>query len=229
MNKRILPITPWSNTSYWAIKVKPLTMLCVSLSLIGFGEALLLKSQLGSAPWTVFAQGLAVQTGLNIGFLIFVISCGVLVLWLPLKQRFGLGTILNISIIALTVGVLDVWLPTVDDLIWKIIWSVIGVIIVGIASALYLTSHMGAGPRDGLMVGLAQRTGLKIGIIRTFLEGLVCLTGWFLGGVVGLATLLFAFGVGAVLQISLGVLFKIYHQLHIKNSIPQTTPTQNPH
>lgn len=139
---------------FWTLKAKPLAMLCASLSLFGFGEALLLKSQLGSSPWTVFAQGLSVQTGLNIGLLTFIISCGVLALWIPLKQRFGLGTILNICIIALSLGLFDVWLPVVDDLVWQILLAVLGVVIVGIASSLYLTSHMGAGPRDGLMVGL---------------------------------------------------------------------------
>lgn len=212
MNKRVLPITPWSNTSHWALQFKPLAMLCVSLTLFGFGEALLLKSQLGSAPWTVFAQGLSMQTGLNIGLLTFIISCGVLALWLPLKQKFGLGTILNICLIALSLGLFDIWLPAVDDLARQIVLAVLGVVIVGIASALYLTSHMGAGPRDGLMVGLTQLTGLKVGVIRTFLEGLVCLIGWLLGGVVGVATLLFAFGVGWVVQVSLDVLFKIYPQ-----------------
>ncbi len=212
MSKRILPITPWSNTSYWAIKIKPIAMLCVALSLFGFGEALLLKSQLGSAPWTVLAQGLAVQTGLNIGLLTFLISCGVLALWIPLKQKFGLGTILNICIIALTLGIFDGWLPTFTSFVWQISAAVLGVIIVGVASALYLTSRMGAGPRDGLMVGLTQRTGLKVGIVRTFLEGSVCLIGWLLGGVVGLATLLFAFGVGMVVQVALDTLFKIYPQ-----------------
>ena len=214
MKKRVLPNTPWSNTSYWTLKAKPLAMLCVSLTLFGFGEALLLKSQLGSSPWTVFAQGLAVQTGLNIGILTFIISCGVLALWVPLKQRFGLGTILNICIIALSLGAFDVWLPVVDDLVWQILLAVLGVVIVGIASALYLTSHMGAGPRDGLMVGLTQLTGLKVGVIRTFLEGTVCLIGWLLGGVVGLATLLFAFGVGWVVQVSLDVLFKKYASIN---------------
>ena len=212
MSKRVLPITPWSNTSHWALKFKPLAMLCVSLALFGFGEALLLKSQLGSAPWTVFAQGLAMQTGLNIGLLTFIISCGVLALWLPLKQKFGLGTVLNICIIALSLGLFDGWLPVMDALVWQIVFAVLGVVIVGVASALYLTSHMGAGPRDGLMVGLTQLTGLKVGIIRTFLEGLVCLIGWLLGGVVGLATLLFTFGVGVVVQVSLDVLFRIYPQ-----------------
>lgn len=215
MSKRVLPITPWSNTSYWAIKARPLAMLCVALSLFGFGEALLLKSQLGSAPWTVLAQGLAVQTGLNIGFLTFVISCGVLALWIPLKQKFGLGTVLNICIIALTLGIFDVWLPTLTGLAWQIAAAIAGVVVVGIASSLYLTAYMGAGPRDGLMVGLTQRTGLKVGIIRTFLEGSVCLIGWLLGGVVGLATLLFAFGVGAVVQISLDMLFRVYPQSSI--------------
>lgn len=212
INKRILPITPWSSTSYWMIKFKPIGMLCVSLGLCGFGEALLLKSQLGLSPWTVLAQGLTIQTGLNIGLVTFLISCGVLALWLPLKQKLGLGTVLNICIIALSLGLFDAWLPMVNDLLWQIILAVLGVVVVGMGSALYLTAHMGTGPRDGLMVGLAQLTNLKVGIIRTALESLVCLMGWLLGGVVGLATLLFAFGVGAIVQVSLDGLFKMYPQ-----------------
>ncbi|MGP1605233.1 MAG: membrane protein YczE [Moraxella sp.] len=212
MSKRILPITPWSNTSHWALNFKPLVMLCVSLALFGFGEALLLKSQLGSAPWTVFAQGLAVQTGFNIGLLTFITSCGVLALWLPLKQKFGLGTVLNICIIALSLGLFDGWLPEVDALVWQIVFAILGVVIVGVASSLYLTSHMGAGPRDGLMVGLTQLTGWPVGVVRSLIEGSVCLVGWLLGGVVGLATLLFTFGVGWVVQVSLDMLFKIYSQ-----------------
>lgn len=114
----------------------------------------------------------------------------------------------------MSLGLFDVWLPVVDDLVWQILLAVLGVVIVGIASSLYLTSYMGAGPRDGLMVGLTQLTGLKVGVIRTFLEGTVCLIGWLLGGVVGLATLLFAFGVGWVVQVSLDVLFNRYASIN---------------
>ena len=209
-NIRVLPITPWSSTSKWKCKFLPLLVLCLSLSLFGFGEALLLKSQLGSAPWTVLAQGIAIQTGLNIGLITFMNSVFVLLAWIPLKQQLGLGTLLNITIIAVTLGMFDKLLPNIEQLVIQLLFAIFGIITIGIASALYLTTHMGAGPRDGLMVGLCQATGLRVGIIRTLIEGSVCLLGWILGGVVGLATLLFAFGVGWVVQYSLVFLTKHY-------------------
>lgn len=213
-NTRVLPITPWSNTSKWQLQFLPLVVLCLSLSLFGFGEALLLKSQLGSAPWTVLAQGVALQTELNIGLITFIISVFVLLAWIPLKQKFGLGTLLNIIIIAFTLGVFDKLLPNINQLALQLLFAILGIITIGIASALYLTTHMGAGPRDGLMVGLCQLTGLRVGMIRTLIEGSVCLLGWILGGVVGFATLLFAFGVGWVVQYSLDFLTKRYRISH---------------
>lgn len=213
-NTRVLPITPWSNPRAWQLKFLPLLVLCLSLALFGFGEALLLKSQLGSAPWTVLAQGVSLQTGQNIGVITFIISAVVLLAWIPLRQQLGLGTLLNILIIATTLGIFDGVLPKVEHLGIQILLAVLGVVIVGIASALYLTTHMGAGPRDGLMVGLCQLTGLRVGMIRTLIEGSACLLGWLLGGVVGLATLLFAFGVGYVVQCSLDFLAKRYKISH---------------
>lgn len=213
-NTRVLPITPWSNTSKWQLKFLPLVVLCLSLSLFGFGEALLLKSQLGSAPWTVLAQGAALQNELNIGLITFIISVFVLLAWIPLKQKFGLGTLLNIIIIAFTLCVFDKLLPNINQLALQLLFAILGIITIGIASALYLTTHMGAGPRDGLMVGLCQLTGLRVGMIRTLIEGSVCLLGWILGGVVGFATLLFAFGVGWVVQYSLDFLTKRYRISH---------------
>ncbi len=213
-NTRVLPITPWSSTSKWQCRFLPLAVLCLSLALFGFGEALLLKSQLGSAPWTVLAQGLSLQTKLNIGIITFVISVFVLLTWIPLKQKFGLGTLLNIVIIAATLGVFDDLLPKIEQLGIQILFAILGVVTIGVASALYLTTHMGAGPRDGLMVGLCQTTGLRVGVIRTLIEGLVCFLGWLLGGVVGFATLLFTFGVGWVVQYSLDFLAKRYLVSH---------------
>lgn len=191
-----------------------MAVLCLSLSLFGFGEALLLKSQLGSAPWTVLAQGVSLQTKLNVGVVTFIISVFVLLAWIPLKQKAGLGTLLNILIIAVTLGIFDSVLPKMEHLGGQILLAVLGVVTVGIASALYLTTHMGAGPRDGLMVGLCQISGFKVGLIRTLIEGSVCFLGWLLGGVVGLATLLFAFGVGYVVQYSLDFLAKRYRMTH---------------
>lgn len=216
--RRILPHTPWSSRSLWSVRALPLSALCVSLSLFGLGEALLIKSVLGSSPWTVLAQGLALQTGLNIGWITFLLSCAVMAAWIPLRQKPGLGTVLNILIIALTLGIFDALIPAANTPALKILAAVGGVLTVGCASALYLTAHMGAGPRDGLMVGLCRVSGRRVGVIRSLLEGTVCLSGWLLGGTVGPATLMFAFGVGWVLQYALDGLHRLYPPQHTTNT-----------
>lgn len=183
-------------------------MLLFGLTLFGIGEAMLVLAHLGAAPWVVFAQGLAQQLNLNIGITTFSVSLCVMLLWIPLHLRPGLGTIANMVIIAFVLGITTRFIPPPDAQAWftRSILCLGGIITVGIAAALYLTCQMGAGPRDGLMVGLCHKTGWRIGIVRTLLESTVCLIGWLLGGTVGIGTLLFAFGVGWVVQISLHIL-----------------------
>lgn len=206
MQKRLLPQTPWQAKTLWSLEWKPLAMLVLGLTLFGVGEGLLVLSQLGVTPWTTLSQGLARQSGWDIGWMTFLISCVVMVLWLPLHLRVGLGTVANMVVIALVLGLMVRWVPVpVSD--WgRWLCCVGGVWLVGVASALYLTCHMGAGPRDGLMVGLCARTGWRIGWVRCGIEGTVCLVGWLLGGTVGVGTLLFAVGVGWVVQGGLAVL-----------------------
>lgn len=210
--RRILPKTPWSAPGWWSLRPQSLAMLCFALVLFGIGEGMLVNAGLGSAPWTVLAQGIAVQSGLDIGTVTFLISAAVLVLWLPLRQRPGLGTVLNMVLIAAVLGVFVQWVSPPAGWLWRVLQCVGGVAVIGIASSLYLTCYLGAGPRDGLMIGLCQKTGWRVGVVRTLMESSVCLTGWLLGGVVGLGTLLFAFGVGWVVQASLRQIAKRYPQ-----------------
>lgn len=210
MSKHSLPRTPWSADSYWKPTFASLPTLVVSLFLFGVGDGLLVISHLGSTPWTVFAQGINNLTGGGLGFVSFCISIGVMATWLPFKQKPGLGTILNIALIALGLGLTAHFAPPPETMLGRVLCMLGGVALIGVSSAFYLTCHMGPGPRDGLMVGLFQATGLKIGTIRTIIEGTVCLLGWLLGGIVGIGTLVFALGVGWVLQLTLDLLIRQY-------------------
>lgn len=212
MTKRVLPPTPWMAYSPWSLEVKPLTMLCISLSLFGIGEGMLVLANLGSTPWTVLAQGVAIHTQLSLGLVTFLISVLVLLLWIPLRLKAGLGTILNMTLVAIALQIFIELFAPPTDMVSRGLLCIGGVVLIGIASSLYLTCHMGAGPRDGLMVGICQKTGWKVGVVRSSIEIIVCLVGWALGGVLGFGTLLFAFGVGWVVQMSLNVLTKLFEK-----------------
>ncbi|MDO5059004.1 MAG: YitT family protein [Neisseria sp.] len=212
MTKRILPLTPWAAKSRWSLEAKPFAMLAVSLALFGIGDGMLVHAALGSTPWTVLAQGIAKLSGLNLGVITLLISAAVMLLWIPLRQRPGLGTVMNMLVIAAVLGLFVRLVPAPAETAWllRALLCIGGILLIGIASALYLTCHLGAGPRDGLMVGLCQKTGWPVGWVRGALEISVCLIGWLLGGTLGIGTLLFAFGVGWVVQLSLSLLFKRY-------------------
>ncbi|QMT30790.1 membrane protein YczE [Alysiella filiformis] len=202
---RILPDTPWKAQSVWSLERKSLIMLLFGLAWFWVGEAMLVLANLGATPWAVFAQGLAQQFDVNIGVTTFLISVGVMLLWMPLHLRVGLGTLANMVVIALVFGLVVKFVPAPSAESWFLrgILCVGGVVVIGVAATLYLTCHMGAGPRDGLMVGLCHKTGWRVGVVRTLLESTVCGVGWLFGGTVGLGTLLFAFGVGWVVQFCL--------------------------
>ena len=151
----------------------------------------------------MLAQGVAGRTGWSIGFTTMVISFCILLLWWPLAQKPGMGTILNALIIAFMIDFSLVFLPYPQWLPWQLVQSALGVLIIGVASGIYLTANLGAGPRDGLMSGLQKVTGFSIANIRIAIEVTVVLFGWYLGGVVGVGTLLFAFGVGPCVAIGI--------------------------
>jgi hypothetical protein len=163
----------------------------------------MLASGFGVSPWLVLADGLSARLELSIGMTTFVISLAVLTLWLPLRQIPGLGTILNALIIAAVIGLSLPFLPTPTSGLLQVIESVVGIMLIGLGSAMYLIAKLGPGPRDGLMTGLQRLTGFPIASVRTVIEIAVLSAGWLLGGAVGFGTLLFAFGVGPALSVGL--------------------------
>lgn len=164
--------------------------------LFGTGEALVVISDLGNGPWTVFAQGLQVRTGLPIGVTTFIISIVVLLVWIPLREKPGLGTIANAVVIALALQVGVAFIPHPTHLALQLIVVVFGIALIGLGSGLYLTTNMGPGPRDGAMTGIHQRTNWPIWAVRLGIEITVVIIGWLLGGTVGVGTVMFAVLIG---------------------------------
>jgi uncharacterized membrane protein YczE len=161
------------------------------------------------SPWTVLAEGLSLTSGLSIGVLTFIISLVVLLLWIPLKQKAGIGTILNVIIIAAVIEWSLPYLPHPETYLMQIFQAILGTLIVGFASGIYLIANLGPGPRDGLMTGCQRVTNLPIAWVRVFLEITVISIGWVLGGTIGVATVIFAFGVGPAVSIGLYLIASI--------------------
>ena len=202
---RSIPITPWTAPSRWALSSLRFLVLFAGLTMFGVGEAFLLQSGIGNSPWTVLAEGLSLHLPIPIGGSTALISCVVLLLWIPLREHPGFGTILNIIVIAgaLQVGVAII--PHQDNYLIGLIFALIGIAAIGIGSGIYITCGLGPGPRDGLMTALHNRTGIRIGRVRLILEILVLTAGWLLGGTVGLGTALFALLIGQSIAICFGV------------------------
>ncbi len=197
---RSVPLTRWRSERRWRAKPSTLVVLVVGLWFFGTGEAMLVNAGIGVSPWTVFAEGLSVQLPLAIGTTYFLTSLVILLLWIPLRERLGLGTIANAIVIATALQVMIEVLPTPTGLGWQIALVLAGIASIGIGSGLYLTTNLGPGPRDGLMTGLARRTGWPIRRVRTGIEISVLVSGFLLGGAVGLGTVVFALGVGPLTQ-----------------------------
>lgn len=194
---RTIPRTRWrSEGSRWRSGPTTFVVLIIGLWLFGTGEAMLVDAALGNAPWTVFAQGISVRTGMAIGLATFFTSVVVLLMWIPLRERPGLGTIANAVVIALALQVMIGVLPTPESLGWRLAQVLGGIALVGIGSGLYLTTNLGPGPRDGLMTGIHERTGIAVTPVRLSIEVIVLAIGWLLGGVVGVGTVLFALLIG---------------------------------
>jgi uncharacterized membrane protein YczE len=190
--------------SRWRATPRQLALLLAGLWLFGTGEALLVESELGNSPWTVLAEGVSDQTGMNIGTATVAISFVVLAAWIPLRERPGLGTIANAIVIGVAIGVTVELVPDADELPLRAAEVVAGIAIVAIGSGFYLMTRLGAGPRDGLMLGLHRRTGFSVRLVRTTIESAAVLGGFLLGGTVGLGTLAFALGIGPSVQAALG-------------------------
>ena len=205
-----IPKVTWSSEDAFNLKPKPLTLILLvfGLFLFGLGESLLITSGAGVGPYTVLAQGISNLSGWSIGLSTFVISIIVLLMWIPLKQKPGMGTILNAFIIALTIEFSVYYLPYPETYPMQVLQVVAGVLIIGIGSGFYLIANLGAGPRDGLMIGLQKKTNLPIYSIRTIIEVSVVIVGWLMGGVVGLGTAIFAFGIGPSVALGLSMVGK---------------------
>jgi uncharacterized membrane protein YczE len=208
---RSVPTTEWSSEKPLNFSPKPLTViiLCLGLILFGLGESLIITASAGMSPWTVLAEGLSMTTGLSIGALTFIISLVVLLLWIPLKQQAGVGTILNVIIIAAVIEWSLPYLPHPETYAIQIIQAIIGTLVVGIASGIYLIANLGPGPRDGLMTGFQKITNLPIAWVRVLLEITVISIGYALGGTIGLATIIFAFGIGPAVSLGLYLIASI--------------------
>ena len=202
-----VPTTWWSADDPWTLKPRFSTMilLIVGLIIFGAGDAVLISARLGNTPWTVLAEGIAENLGWSIGESTFFVSFMVLLLWIPLREKPGIGTILNAILIAATIEVLLPILPTPDAFSLQIIQVLVGIFLVAIGSGLYLTANLGPGPRDGTMTGLTKVTGVPIGRIRSGIEIFVIAIGWTLGGKFGIGTILFAILIGPCVAICLNM------------------------
>lgn len=180
-----------------------LTQLYVGLTLYGLSMAMLIRSNLGLDPWDVFHYGLASHLPLSFGTIVIIVGIVVLLLWIPLRQLPGLGTISNVFVIGFTSDLFLFLLPEPPQLGLRIALLVGGVVLNGLAGALYIGSQFGPGPRDGLMTGLVRRTGRSVRLVRTSIEVTVLAVGWLLGGVVGVGTVLYALAIGPLVQLFL--------------------------
>jgi uncharacterized membrane protein YczE len=183
--------------------LRRLPRLLPGLVLCGVGIASMVAADLGLSPWDVLHQGISHRTGLPIGSVTILTGLVVLAAWLPLRERPGVGTVLNVIVIGIVVDLTLLVLTTPDALALRIAMMLAGPLLFGIGSGLYIGSGLGPGPRDGLMTGLARRTGRPVGGIRTGLEVSVLSAGWLLGGTVGAGTVVFAFGIGPVVGVAL--------------------------
>ena len=206
---RTVPVVPWTAKSRWDLSFKRVLILFFGLALFGLGDGLIIQSGLGNAPWSVLAQGISLKSGLSIGTSTLIIGSLVLALWIPLRERPGFGTLSNIIIISLFIEIATNIFPKQEKLVPGLIFTLVGIAMVGIGSSLYITCGLGPGPRDGAMTGLHQRTGIRVGRVRLGLEVVVSIAGALLGGTLGLGTLLFALLIGQSVAISFGVLARL--------------------
>ena len=208
-----IPKVSWSSEKPLNLKPKISTFLflCFGLTLFGLGEGLLIVSLTGASPWTVLAQGISLNVDFSIGTITLFISLGVLFFWIFLNQKPGIGTFLNALIVAVMIDISIAFVTTPESFIFQLLLAIFAVLIVGLGSGFYLVANLGPGPRDGLMTGIQRKTNYPIAAVRAFLEITVVSIGWYLGGTVGIGTLLFAFGVGPAVALGLFIVGKAFN------------------
>ena len=206
---RTVPRTRFTAPSVWRPTPASMTALVVGLWLFGTGDALILASHLGGTPWSVLAQGISVRTELGIGWTTLGVSLCVLALWIPLREKPGLGTVMNILVIALALGITYPRVHTPQSLTGQLALVFLGVGLIGMGSGFYLTSGHGPGPRDGWMTGLHRVSGWPVGRVRLLIEVTVLALGWVLGGIVGVGTAIFALLVGQSVAMGLALAHRL--------------------
>ena len=211
---RTIPHTPWRAESTWSLglgryHLERLLILIFGLTIFGLGDAFLIMSTLGNSPWTVLSEGISLNTPMSIGESTFIISVFILLLWIPLRQKPGFGTLANIVVIATAIELGLKIIPSTENLSLQLFYVFFGIMLVGFGSALYITCGLGTGPRDGLMTGLHYKTGVRVGRVRLAIEIIALSVGALLGGSLGIGTALFALLIGQSVAISLGVVDRI--------------------
>ncbi|MDR9443395.1 MAG: hypothetical protein RI530_00365 [Microbacteriaceae bacterium] len=191
-----------------SISVKSLIRVVIGLFIYGGGLALMVSAEIGLSPWDVLAMGISIQTTLSFGWATVLVSGLVLLIWIPLKVKLGIGSVLNAVLVGLFADLWLLFLPSYELLISKIAVFTIGTITIGLATGLYISAGLGKGPRDGLMVGTAEKVKKPFWIVRSFYEVLVLVIGFSLGGPVGLGTVIFVVSIGYLTQLGLQ-LFKL--------------------
>ena len=206
-----VPTTRWSSSNPMSTRprLSTLSILLVGEFLFGLGDAFLIVAGVGNTPWTVLAEGIATVIGWSIGKATFLVSAAVLLLWIPIREVPGIGTLLNAIIIAATIELTVDRIPASDDILVSILQVCLGILLIGIGSAMYLTANLGPGPRDGWMTGLQRVTGVPIGRVRVTIEISVLVIGVLLGGTFGYGTVLFAFAIGPVVAVCLAAAGRI--------------------
>ena len=209
-----VPSLFWSAPTPLSIKPPLLSVLFlfIGLSIFGFGHAILFGSNFGVSPWMVLAQGLAIQFEIGIGLSIIVVSFGVLLFWIPLKEKPGIGTFINFFVVAAVIEITLPYIPYQTDISLKLLQVFLGILVIGIGGSIYLIANLGPGPRDGLMTGISKKTEIPMGYVRNALEISVVIIGWSLGGTAGVGTLIFAIMIGPVIVAYMYLLKTIFEK-----------------
>ncbi len=202
--------------------------LYIGIFAYGFAISMMLQGQLGSAPWDVLGQGASRVVGLSFGVTTILVSIGVLLLWIPLKQRPGWGTVANTLLVGVFANVGLAILPKPDELVWQILLFTGGLFLLALATALYIGAGMGPGPRDGLMTGLVRVTGKPIWVIRSGLELTVVAAGWAMGGLAGIGTLVFALAIGPLIQLAVRILYAELESQRPRSAVVEGSPVSDP-
>ena len=200
-----IPVTSWRATSTWGLRPRMVAPLVGGLCLVGVGEGLLVASNLGATPWTVFAQGLSRHLQVSVGWSTALISLVVLFFWIPFRERPGLGTIANLVLIAASLNETAALVTTPHSLVVRLILVLVGTESIGFGSALYLTTALGPGPRDGLMTSIHRKCHISVVYVRSAIELTVLVLGIVLGGIFGIGTLLFAASIGLCIGLNLSL------------------------